>query len=94
MAKTFRDWDAQQLMTFPPSVQDFVPPGHVAHFVRDTISQALDLSAVLNCYNEERGYPPYYPAMMTALLLYAYCQGIYPSRRIAKACTVLIVDAE
>jgi transposase len=86
MEKTFRDWDIEQLMMFPPSVQDFVPPGHLAHFVRDTISEALDLSAILNCYSEERGYPPYHPAMMTALLLYSYCQGIYPSRRIAKAC--------
>jgi len=73
-------------MMFPPSVEDFVPQGHVAHFVRSTVSEALDLSAIVDCYNEERGYPPYHPVMMTALLLYAYCQGIYPSRRIAKAC--------
>ena len=86
MAKTFRDWDIEQLMMFPPSVQDFVPQGHLAHFVRNTVSEALDLSAILDCYGEERGYPPYHPAMMTALLLYAYCQGVYSSRRIAKAC--------
>jgi len=48
--------------------------------------EALDLSEILNCYSEERGYPPYHPAMMTAVLLYSYCQGIYSSRRIAKAC--------
>src|SRR5438876_9250928 len=86
MGKTFRDWDIEQLMMFPPSVEDFVPQGHVAHFVRSTVSEALDLSAIVDCYNEERGYPPYHPVMMTALVLYAYCQGIYPSRRIAKAC--------
>ena len=86
MAKTFRDWDIEQLMMFPPSVQDFVPQGHLAHFVRNTTCEALDLSAILSCYSEERGYPPYHPRMMTAVLLYAYCQGIYSSRRIAKAC--------
>lgn len=86
MAKTFRDWDIEQLMMFPPSVEDFVPQGHLAHFVRNTVLEALDLSVILDYYGEERGYPPYHPAMMTALLLYAYCQGIYPSRRIAKAC--------
>jgi len=86
MAKTFRDWDIEQLMMFPPSVQDFVPKGHLAHFVRNTVLEGLDLSAIVDCYSEERGYPPYHPAMMTALLLYAYCQGIYPSRRIARAC--------
>jgi transposase len=86
MAKTFRDWDIEQLMMFPPCVEDFVPQGHLAHFVRNTVMEALDLSAILDCYSEERGYPPYHPVMMTALLLYAYCQGIYSSRRIAKAC--------
>ena len=86
MAKTFRNWDIEQLIMFPPSVQDFVPKGHLAHFVRNTACEALDLSAILNCYSEERGYPPYHPTMMTAVLLYAYCQGIYSSRRIAKAC--------
>ena len=86
MAKIFRDWEVAQLMMFPPSVQDFVPAGHLAHFVRDTILEGLDLSAILDCYKEERGYPPYHPVMMTALLLYAYCQGIYSSRRLAKAC--------
>ena len=86
MAKTFRDWDIEQLMMFPPCVEDFVPQEHLAHFVRNTVCEALDLSTILDCYSEERGYPPYHPTMMTAVLLYAYCQGIYPSRRIAKAC--------
>jgi transposase len=86
MGKTFRDWDIEQLMMFPPCVEDFVPQEHLAHFVRNTVCEALDLSTILECYSEERGYPPYHPTMMTAVLLYAYCQGIYPSRRIAKAC--------
>ncbi len=86
MGKTFRDWDIEQLMMFPPCVEDFVPQEHLAHFVRNTVCEALDLSTILECYSEERGSPPYHPTMMTAVLLYAYCQGIYPSRRIAKAC--------
>jgi transposase len=73
-------------MLFPPSVLDLVPVGHVAHFVRDTVVEDLDLSAILGAYPEERGYPPYHPVMMTALLLYSYCQGVYSSRRIARAC--------
>src|SRR6516164_3462554 len=35
---------------------------------------------------EQRGYPPYHPTMMVALLLYAYSRGLYSSRRIAQAC--------
>jgi transposase len=87
MAKTFREWNVEQSWLLPPSVMDFVPAGHVAHFVRDTVREQLDLSAILSPYEqEERGYPPYHPVMMTALLLYAYSQGTYTSRRIARAC--------
>jgi transposase len=87
MSKTFRDWDVEQGWLLPPSVLDFVPPDHLAHFVRDTVRESLDLSSIMASYTEERGYPPYHPTMMTALLLYAYCQGVYSSRRIAKGCT-------
>ena len=87
MAKTFREWNVEQRWLLPPSVMDFVPPDHVAHFVRETVREQLDLSEILAPYEqEERGYPPYHPVMMTALLLYAYCQGVYSSRRIAQAC--------
>ena len=46
----------------------------------------VDLAAITGTYGSERGQPPFDPTMMTALLLYAYCCGIYSSRRIAKAC--------
>jgi transposase len=71
MAKTFREWDVNQGWLLPPSVRELVPPNHLSHFVRDTVRTDLDLSAILNTYQEERGYPPYHPVMMTALLLYA-----------------------
>ena len=86
MAKTFKFWDVDQLVLLPPSVHELVPAGHLAHFVRDTVRDSLDLAVILDTYTEERGFPPYHPVMMTALLLYAYCQGLYASRRIAKAC--------
>ncbi len=70
----------------PPSAKDLVPEGDPAHFVRDLVRDELDLSAILDTYDEERGYPPYHPAMVTALLLYAYMQGLYSSRRISRAC--------
>jgi transposase len=86
MSKTFRPWDIEQRWLLPPSVHELVPPGHVAHFVRETVREELSLSAILLTYTEERGYPPYHPAMMVALLLYAYSRGVYSSRRIAQAC--------
>lgn len=86
MSKTYRPWNVDQAMLLPPSVQELVPAGHLAHFVRNLVRDLLDLSAILDEYAEERGYPPYHPVMMTALLLYSYCQGVYSSRRIAAAC--------
>src|SRR5215212_917224 len=86
MAKVFRCWDVDQGWLLPPSVHEFVPPGHLAHFVRDTVREALDLSAILDSYTEERGFPPYHPGMMVALLLYGYARGLYSSRQLARAC--------
>jgi transposase len=46
----------------------------------------LDLGEIYATYTEERGSPPYNPAMMTALILYGYSQGVFSSRKIARAC--------
>jgi transposase len=86
MAKTFRPWQVEQHWLLPPSVQELVPAEHLAHFVRNTVREVLDLSEIHAAYDEERGFPPFHPTMMTALLLYAYCQGVFSSRRIARAC--------
>jgi transposase len=86
MSKVFRPWKTDEVWLLPPSVADFVPAGHPAHLVRDLVSEELDLSAIMGVYIEVRGYPPYHPAMMVALLLYAYRSGVYSSRRIARAC--------
>jgi transposase len=86
MIKTFRAWDVDQGWLLPASVHDFVPAGHLAHFVRETVREGLDLSAILRTYEESRGYPPYHPGMMVALLLYGCSRGVYSSRRLAQAC--------
>jgi len=86
MSKRFRAWDVDQEWLLPPSLHDFVPPGHPAHLVRELVRNELDLSAILADYDAARGQPPYHPVMMVALLLYALTQGLYASRRIAKAC--------
>jgi transposase len=84
--KRFRKWEIDQPLLFPPSVKDFVGPDHLAHFVRDLVRTELDLSGITSRYRELRGQPPYHPALMTALLLYAYSRGIYSSRRIEQSC--------
>src|SRR6185295_19768599 len=86
MAKTFREWNPEQSVMFPASALDLVPRDHLAHFVRHVVSEQLDLSEIEDSYEEERGYPPYHPVMMTAVLLYGNCVGIYASRRLGRAC--------
>jgi len=87
MGKTFREWNPEQSEMFPPTVLDLVEKDDLVHFIRNLVLEQLDLSEILGQYQEERGYPPMDPRMMTALLLYSYCQGIYASRRIARACS-------
>jgi hypothetical protein len=50
MSKTFRPWDVDQVWLLPPSIQDLVPPGHLAHFVRETVRDGLDLSRIMESY--------------------------------------------
>ena len=86
MSRGFRDWDVEQVWLLPPSVQELVPEGHPSHLVRELVRDGLDLSGIFNAYRRERGAMPFNPAMMTALLLYAYTQGVFSSRKIARAC--------
>lgn len=50
------------------------------------VREQLDLGKINGSYASSLGQPPFDPRLMVALLLYAYCSGIYSSRRIAKAC--------
>ena len=84
MSKTFRPWTIDQPLLLPPSVQDFVGEDHLARFILALVLEHLDLGEIEAAYASERGQPPFDPAMMTALLLYGYCHGVYSSRRIAK----------
>jgi transposase len=86
MGKTFREWSPEQGMIFPPTPMDWVGKDDLVRFILNLVMEQLDVSEILNQYQEERGYPPFHPVMMTALLLYSYCQGNYSSRRIARAC--------
>src|SRR6266851_4467619 len=84
MAKTYRPYVPEQDLLLPPSLRDWLPEDHLAYFVSDLIDQ-LDLSAITAVYeDEERGYPPYHPVMLTKVLVYGYCVGVFSSRRIQR----------
>ncbi len=84
MAKVYRPYFPEQDFLLPPSLREWLAEGHLAYFVSDLIDQ-LDLSRIEQHYErEERGYPPYHPRMMTKVLVYGYCVGVFSSRRIEK----------
>ena len=85
MEKRYKTYEPEQSILFPPNIKDWLPEDHLANFVSDVVDQ-LDLSAIEAVYEKDlRGQPPYNPRMMTKLLLYGYCVGIFSSRRIQRA---------
>ena len=84
MPTTFRSCAPDQSLLFPPSPRDWLPEGHLAFFVADTVA-ALDLQALYAPYEGDgRRKQPFDPQMMVTVLLYAYATGTFSSRRIAK----------
>jgi transposase len=84
MAKPYKSYVPEQDLLLPPSLRDWLPDEHLAFFVSDLVDE-LDLSAITAVYEtDDRGQPPYHPVMMTKLLVYGYCIGVFSSRKIAK----------
>jgi transposase len=86
MAQNFLGCDRDQELLLPPSLREWLPEGHLAWFVIDAVAE-LDLSAFFACYRVDgHGRAAHDPAMMVALLLYAYAIGERSSRRIERRC--------
>src|SRR5215470_11261313 len=84
--KTYRPWEHQRYRQEVYSPEAQLPEGDLVFFLLDTVSK-LDLSRFYALYEDEtRGAPPFDPAMMVCLLLYAYCVGVFSSRKMAQAC--------
>ena len=86
VARTFRAYDPDQVLLMPPSLADWLPEDHLAHFVSELVDEVLDLGPFLASYTEVRGYPPYDPRLMLKILLYGYTKGVRSSRRIEVCC--------
>src|SRR5271165_1039442 len=84
MGKSYRPYYPEEELLLPPSLRDWLPEKHLAYFVSDVVDN-LNLVALDAAYgDEQRGQPPYDPMMMTKVLVYAYCVGVFSSRRIAR----------
>lgn len=79
----YRPYEKDQALLFGIDVEERIPPMHLVRFVSDTIDK-LDLRQLHLSYSEE-GCPAYNPKMMLKIVVYAYMNGIYTCRKIAKA---------
>jgi transposase len=86
MAQRFVACDREQSFLMPPDVREWLPENHLAWFVISAVEE-MNLDAFYAAHRVDgRSRPPYDPAMMVALLLYAYARGIPSSRVIERAC--------
>src|ERR1700752_5061103 len=84
MGKSYRPYHPDQAFLLPPSLREWLPENPLVYFVSDVVD-TLTVGAVDAAYgDEQRGHPPYDPRMMTKVLLYGYCVGVFSSRRIQR----------
>ncbi|MGL5719252.1 MAG: IS1182 family transposase [Alphaproteobacteria bacterium] len=83
MAENFRNLDRQTPFFMPPSVDDWLPEGHLARFIVEIVER-LDLTPIRNAYSG-RGQSAHDPRMLLALLFYGYATGIFSSRKLERA---------
>lgn len=84
--KKFREWNPSQYASTPITPACILPEDDLVFFLIDLVPQ-LDLAPMYAHYDREtRGAPPFDVGMMTTLLLYSYCVGVFSSRKIATAC--------
>lgn len=83
MAASYLPYEPQQQRLLPDALQDWLPEGHLAYFISDSVD-SLDLSAFHAQY--AKGGPrnqPFHPAMMVKVLIYGYATGTFSSRKLA-----------
>ena len=84
MPISYLPYEPQQQRLLPDALQDWLPEGHLAYFISDSVD-SLDLSAFHARY--AKGGPrnqPFHPAMMVKVLVYGYATGVFSSRKIAR----------
>lgn len=86
MSQNFLSCDRDQVLLLPPDLREWLPAGHLAQFVIETVEQ-LDLSALYGYYRRDgHGRPAHDPAMMVSLVLYGHARGVTSSRAIEREC--------
>jgi len=73
----------ETLFLLPPSMEDWLPDGHLARFIVEIVAQ-IDL-AIIKSANTGRGSKAHHPEMLLALLFYGYVTGVFSSRKLEQA---------
>lgn len=88
MALSYVSCERDQPFLMPPDLREWLPAGHLVHFVLEVVD-AIDTSSLHVCHrNDGPGRPAYDPDMLLALVLYCACQRVESSRRIEQLCEV------
>lgn len=86
MAHFFREPDRRQRFLLPVDMMDWLPEGDIVHVIVDAVG-LMDLSDFeATCKVGRAGQPPFAPAMLLGLLIYAYSHGVRSSRAIERLC--------
>jgi transposase len=86
MSKIYGSVNPNQQVEHPPPVQNRLSENDPVYFILDTVTE-LDISTITAKYKQgQRGFPPYSPRMIVALLVYSYFRGVFSSRQIMQAC--------
>ncbi|GAB3543764.1 hypothetical protein GCM10027403_38180 [Arthrobacter tecti] len=88
--KRFRAFEPDAVMLVPPSLDEWLPRGHLARFIAELVEAELDLTRFYASYAKAKGQPPYDPRLMLRVVLYGYCVGVRSSRELEKACTDVV----
>ena len=84
MPTSYRPYEPNEVMLLPAAPQEWLPAGHLAHFINDTVD-ALDLKAFYARYEGGGSRnQPFHPAMMVKVLVYAYATGVFSSRKVER----------
>jgi transposase len=84
MTASYIAYHPEQQQLLPSALQDWLPQGHLAYFINDTVD-SLDLSRFHARYAKDGPRnQPFHPAMMVKVMVYAYATGTFSSRKIAK----------
>ena len=76
---SYRPCEPEQEKLLPASLQDWLPKGHLAYFIGDTVD-ALDLKAFYARYTGGGSRnQPFCPAMMVKVLINGYATGVFSS---------------